>query len=125
VSLASARSGQRERVFMITGIGVHDRTDWPFTITGMRTLWNLLDRGDLAGCPAMATTLAKQLVLDALNMTLATRRPRPAPEWVLPSLSAARRRGFALSSLPPSRLSTMRSAMIARPVQPTSFSWHP
>jgi hypothetical protein len=35
--LASARSGQRERVFMITGIGVHDRTDWPFTITGMRT----------------------------------------------------------------------------------------
>jgi hypothetical protein len=25
--LASARSGQRERVFMITGIGVHDRTD--------------------------------------------------------------------------------------------------
>ena len=22
---------------MITGIGVHDRTDWPFTITGMRT----------------------------------------------------------------------------------------
>jgi hypothetical protein len=34
--LASARSGQRERVFMITGIGVHDRTDWPFTITGMR-----------------------------------------------------------------------------------------
>jgi len=27
VPLASARSGQRERVFMITGIGVHDRTD--------------------------------------------------------------------------------------------------
>ena len=22
---------------MITGIGVHDRTDWPFTITGMRS----------------------------------------------------------------------------------------
>jgi len=37
VPLASARSGQRERVFMITGIGVHDRTDWPFKITGMRT----------------------------------------------------------------------------------------
>jgi hypothetical protein len=36
VPLAGARSGQRERVFMITGIGVHDRTDWPFTITGMR-----------------------------------------------------------------------------------------
>jgi hypothetical protein len=36
VPLASARSGHRERVFMITGIGVHDRTDWPFTITGMR-----------------------------------------------------------------------------------------
>jgi hypothetical protein len=34
------RSGQRERVFMITGIGVHDRTDWPFTITGMRTAAN-------------------------------------------------------------------------------------
>jgi hypothetical protein len=36
VPLASARSGQRERVFMITGIGVHDRTDRPFKITGMR-----------------------------------------------------------------------------------------
>jgi hypothetical protein len=36
VPLARARSGQRERVFMITGIGVHDPTDWPFTITGMR-----------------------------------------------------------------------------------------
>jgi hypothetical protein len=38
VPLASARSGQRERVFMITGIGVHDRTDRPFKITGMRSL---------------------------------------------------------------------------------------
>ncbi len=38
VPLASARSGQRERVFMITGIGVHDRTDRPFKITGMRRL---------------------------------------------------------------------------------------
>jgi len=37
VPLASARSGQRERVFMITGIGVHDRTDRPFKITGMRS----------------------------------------------------------------------------------------
>jgi hypothetical protein len=36
VPLASARSGQRERVFMITGIGVHDRADWLLTITGMR-----------------------------------------------------------------------------------------
>ena len=34
--LAHARSGRREWVFMITGIGVHDRTDWPFKITGMR-----------------------------------------------------------------------------------------
>ena len=23
---------------MITGTGVHDRADWPFTITGIRTL---------------------------------------------------------------------------------------
>jgi hypothetical protein len=38
VPLAGARSGHRERVFMITGTGVHDRTDWPFTITGMRRL---------------------------------------------------------------------------------------
>ena len=34
--LASASSGQREQVFMVTGTGVHDRTDWPFKITGMR-----------------------------------------------------------------------------------------
>ena len=27
VPLAKPRSGQREQVFMITGIGVHDRTD--------------------------------------------------------------------------------------------------
>jgi hypothetical protein len=45
VPLAGARSGQRERVFMITGIGVHDRTDWPFTITGMRK--QKLTHGDL------------------------------------------------------------------------------
>jgi hypothetical protein len=37
VPLASARSSQCEQVFMITGTGVHDRTDWTFTITGMRT----------------------------------------------------------------------------------------
>jgi len=29
---------------MITGIGVHDRVDWVFTITGMRTLDRLLAR---------------------------------------------------------------------------------
>ena len=39
---------------MITGIGVHDRPDWPFTITGIRTycphldpierLWGLMHR---------------------------------------------------------------------------------
>ena len=33
---ARPRSGRRGQMFMITGIGVHDRTDWPFTITGMR-----------------------------------------------------------------------------------------
>jgi hypothetical protein len=31
------RSGQRDRVFMITGTGVHDRPDWPFTIAGIRS----------------------------------------------------------------------------------------
>ena len=36
VPLASARSSQCEQVFMITGTGVHDQTDWTFTITGMR-----------------------------------------------------------------------------------------
>jgi hypothetical protein len=35
--LARARSGSGEQVFMITGFGVHDRTDWPFMITGMCT----------------------------------------------------------------------------------------
>ena len=37
MTLARPRSGHRGQVFMITGIGVHDRTDWPFTITGMRS----------------------------------------------------------------------------------------
>jgi hypothetical protein len=36
VKFVPNRSGWCEQVFMITGIGVHDRTDWPFTITGMR-----------------------------------------------------------------------------------------
>jgi hypothetical protein len=31
-------------MFMITGIGVHDRTDWPFTIIGMRRLRPQKDR---------------------------------------------------------------------------------
>jgi hypothetical protein len=34
--LASTCSGWLLRVFMITGIGVHDRTKWAFKITGMR-----------------------------------------------------------------------------------------
>jgi hypothetical protein len=33
---------KRERVFMITGIGVHDRTDQPFKFTGMRSSENWL-----------------------------------------------------------------------------------
>ena len=28
--------GQRERMFMITGIGVHDQPDYAFKITGIR-----------------------------------------------------------------------------------------
>jgi hypothetical protein len=36
--LASTCSGWLVRVFMITGIGVHDRTESVFKITGMRTL---------------------------------------------------------------------------------------
>jgi hypothetical protein len=35
--LARARSGRGKQAFMITGFGVHDRTDWPFNITGMRS----------------------------------------------------------------------------------------
>jgi hypothetical protein len=38
VPLAIARSGVRETVFMIAGIGVHDQLERPFRITGIRTL---------------------------------------------------------------------------------------
>ena len=34
---APTRSGRGNRAFMITGISVHDRVDWVFTITGMRS----------------------------------------------------------------------------------------
>jgi hypothetical protein len=36
VRFVTIRSGWCEQVFMITGIGVHDRADWLFTITGIR-----------------------------------------------------------------------------------------
>jgi hypothetical protein len=35
--LAPLGSSRSNKAFMITGIGVHDRVDWVFTITGMRT----------------------------------------------------------------------------------------
>ena len=36
--------GQRERMFMITGIGVHDQPDYAFKITGIRTLpWQVIE----------------------------------------------------------------------------------
>jgi hypothetical protein len=35
--LAPGRLNRGERAFMITGIGDHDRPEWPFIITGMRT----------------------------------------------------------------------------------------
>ena len=37
LQLASTCSGWSKQAFMITGIGVHDRVDWVFTITGIRT----------------------------------------------------------------------------------------
>jgi hypothetical protein len=42
--LAPLGSSRSNKAFMITGIGVHDRVDWVFTITGMRTLDRLLAR---------------------------------------------------------------------------------
>ena len=36
-TLTPARSAGGERAFTITGIGDHDRPEWPFTINGMRT----------------------------------------------------------------------------------------
>ncbi|HEX4170869.1 MAG TPA: hypothetical protein VHY82_00150 [Acetobacteraceae bacterium] len=59
--LVRAFSGRAKRLFMITGIGVHDRTDWPFTITGIRTPDQVMAMMRLHGLGSRSRRIAAKL----------------------------------------------------------------
>ena len=68
---------------MITGIGVHDRTDWPFTITGMRKPLSNLDAKLRRHVREEIRELQQNLSLTAVNVRTTSRRRwrSPTASW--------------------------------------------
>jgi len=74
-------------VFRITGLSVHDGPDWPFKITGIRTLAAFVARMTAAGKPpkVILIAVARKLLVYAHAVIRTQKAFESSPDALLPA----------------------------------------